>query len=64
MKLRLKGAAILTFFTLFFHFRLQPLVLVRPVNQNPGDTCNTKRNVLMEKCLQRFPQQSLVATVG
>lgn len=34
----LKDGAILTFFTLFFYFRLQSLVLVRPVNQDPSYT--------------------------
>ena len=38
LKLFLKDVPILTFFTLFFHFCLQSLVLVCPVNQDPGYT--------------------------
>lgn len=38
LQLFLKDVAILTFFTLFFHFCLQSLVLVCPVNQDPSYT--------------------------
>ena len=34
----LKDVGILTFFTLFFHFCLQSLVLVCPINQDPSYT--------------------------
>ena len=47
-----KDVGILTFFTLFFHFGLQSLVFVCPVNQDPSYTWNIKSSMLTEKCLE------------